>query len=202
MLIHEVLARSVETFLTQYPPTLLCQSCFIFATVAVLTVAATPASTRRLLTQYGARSATKPSKGRQDDESQGDAFARFLDWATSFGQVPHSWFIHFYILSVLSSIFWAWQYYVDGSVLDFLARSQAASAGDAMTMNQVALTWLLMGLQGTRRLYEYLFVTKPSSSTMWIVHWLLGSAYYVGVGVAVWIEGSSRCSDRPIQVHH
>lgn len=31
---------------------------------------------------------------------------------------------------------------------------------------------------------------KPSASKMWFVHWLLGIAFYVTVGIAVWIEGA------------
>ena len=31
---------------------------------------------------------------------------------------------------------------------------------------------------------------KPSTSKMWFVHWLLGIAFYLAVGVSVWIEGA------------
>ena len=33
---------------------------------------------------------------------------------------------------------------------------------------------------------------KPSTSKMWFVHWLLGIAFYLAVGVSVWIEGAGK----------
>ncbi|PQE16092.1 3-oxo-5-alpha-steroid 4-dehydrogenase protein [Rutstroemia sp. NJR-2017a WRK4] len=58
-----------------------------------------------------------------------------------------------------------------------------------MSVNQVALAWTLMALQGGRRLYESLTLTKPSESKMWVGLWGIGIAYYIAIGVSVWIEG-------------
>lgn len=63
-----------------------------------------------------------------------------------------------------------------------------------MTIEQVIVIWCLMVAQGSRRLYECLYVTKerPSSSTMWIGHWLVGVAFYAAVSVSIWVEGSRK----------
>ena len=190
-------AEAADALLTRFPPALLVQVCFVFAAVSVLTVAALPASTRRILTQYGARSSTeKPADGQRD------ILADFFSTVTTYGQVPHSWFIHFYILSVCSSVFWAWQLVSDGHVLKYIVMTQARSqpATNSMSLQQVVIAWSLVSLQGMRRLCEYLSFTKPSSSQMWVVHWLLGSAYYVGMGVALWIEGSCKFSDALLDI--
>jgi 3-oxo-5-alpha-steroid 4-dehydrogenase 3 len=60
-----------------------------------------------------------------------------------------------------------------------------------MSLEQIYIAWLLMALQGSRRLYESLFVFKPGSSPMWFIHWALGAAFYAVISLAVWIEGSS-----------
>lgn len=173
-------------------PARLCQAFFVLSAAAVLAVAATPPSARGLLTQYGARNSTPTKNGGAQTEAEVDRFTRFIGWATSIGHVPHSWFMHFYVLSVSSSIFWAQQYAYSGTILESLAKVQTAqSSAPSMTLHQVQLTWLLMALQGARRLYECMFVMPASSSKMWIVHWLLGCAYYLIMGISVWIEGSS-----------
>ncbi|KAM3070249.1 3-oxo-5-alpha-steroid 4-dehydrogenase [Clarireedia jacksonii] len=59
-----------------------------------------------------------------------------------------------------------------------------------MSINQIALAWTLMTLQGGRRLYESLTLTKPSSSKMWVGLWGIGIAYYIVIGVSIWIEGT------------
>ncbi|KAI1857603.1 uncharacterized protein JN550_013115 [Neoarthrinium moseri] len=181
------LLQSLDPFLE---PARLCQAFFVLGAAAVLAVAATPASARGLLTQYGARD----SAGSKDDGNEGsepDSFTRFIRWITSVGKVPHSWFVHFYILSVSSSVFWAAQYLCRGSIMEGMARYQTARGSTSMTVNQVILVWFLMAMQGTRRLYECLFVMRASSSGMWIVHWALGCAYYLCIGISVWIEGSA-----------
>lgn len=111
---------------------------------------------------------------------------------TSWGQIPHSWFIAFYTTSFACSVFWLIQYLTDGRVLAFISSRQVKESGPSMTLGQVILVWALMLLQASRRIYEHLAVIKPSSSTMWIVHWLLGVCFYLCVSVSVWIEGSGK----------
>lgn len=57
-----------------------------------------------------------------------------------------------------------------------------------MSVDQVIVAWSFMIIQGVRRLLES-SVTKPSSSTMFFAHWLLGIAFYLAMGVSIWIEG-------------
>ncbi len=58
-----------------------------------------------------------------------------------------------------------------------------------MSKEQILLTWALMSAQGCRRLYESIRLAKPSNAKMWFVHWILGWAFYAGMGLAVWVEG-------------
>lgn len=103
-------------------------------------------------------------------------------------QVPHTWFTHYYVVSVASSIFWAHQIYTQGPALKYLI-AHSNTSHEGMTSNQVFLAWLFMAIQGSRRLYESITLTKPSQSKMWVGLWLIGVAYYVFMGLSVWIEG-------------
>lgn len=195
------LGRLLEALFDRLSPAALCQAFFVLAAAGVLGVAATPPSARRLLLEYGPRqsASSAPKYSGVDDAGP---FTRLASWATSVGKVPHSWFIHFYVLSVLSSIFWALEFVTQGPVLNAVARAQAQHATASMTVNQVFLAWLLMLLQGARRLYEYFTIIKPSASRMWVVHWLLGTSYYFCMGISVWVEGSGKYTpyDGP-QIH-
>ncbi|KAI0460697.1 hypothetical protein F5B21DRAFT_18578 [Xylaria acuta] len=180
-------------------PAQICQLFYVLSAAAVLAVAAVPDAAQRLLTRYGARSsrntsASASSEGRKDTGRELDSNAgllfRLISCLTSVGRIPHSWFIHFYILSVSCTIFWAVQFVMKGSVLELIVKHQLAKCASSMTMTQVVLAWFLMGLQGARRLYEYLAVLRPSSSSMWIIHWLLGNGFYLCTSVSIWVEGS------------
>lgn len=106
-------------------------------------------------------------------------------------QVPHGWFRHFYIISVLSSLLWGLQIVSKGSVLQTLCQSVGSKTpAHSMTVDQVVLTWFLVTVQGVRRLLETSFLAKSSGSKMWFVHWLLGIAFYLALGVSCWIEGA------------
>ena len=108
-------------------------------------------------------------------------------------QAPHGYFKHFYICSVLSSVFWAFQILNKGDILRSVA-SMTDSSGSAksMSINQIFLLWSFMFLQGIRRLIESVFVTKNSASKMWFVHYVLGIGFYMVMGITIWIEGSGR----------
>lgn len=62
-----------------------------------------------------------------------------------------------------------------------------------MSKDQVYMVWLLMLAQGVRRLYESLFIMRPSTSSMWILHWALGLTFYAAMGIAVFVEGIREC---------
>ena len=59
-----------------------------------------------------------------------------------------------------------------------------------MTMDQVVLAWSLVTIQGVRRLLETSLLIQSSATKMLFVHWLLGIAFYLALGVSCWIEGA------------
>ena len=78
-----------------------------------------------------------------------------------------------------------------GYLLDTLCQSVGESnRARGMTLDQVVVTWSLVTVQGVRRLLESSFFVKSSGSKMWFVHWLLGIAFYLALGISCWIEGA------------
>lgn len=195
------LPEAVAQLLHSVSPAHLCQACFTLASCAVLAVAITPSRGRKLLVNYGARGEGRSTAGdavarRRDDkddkdDEDEDVLLRTVRKMTSLGQIPHMWFFTFYATYILCAVFWASQYLLNGSIMTSIARQQAELAPSRPNNGHVALAWCLMLLQAARRLYESWAFAKPSQSTMWIVHWLLGQLFYVGISVAIWIEGSS-----------
>ncbi|KAI1437684.1 hypothetical protein GGR50DRAFT_691952 [Xylaria sp. CBS 124048] len=186
-------AAYVREYTAAPSPAQLCQLFYVLSATAVLAIAAAPDMAQRLLTQYGARSSDSTrcdGSGSNVNNSSTDLFSRFVAVLTSTGRVPHSWFMHFYVLSLSCGLFWAIQLATHGVVLESIVKKQLLVSTSSMTMGQVALVSFLMGLQGARRLYEYLVVLRPSSSSMWVVHWLLGNGFYLCTSVSIWVEGS------------
>ncbi|KAI1346572.1 hypothetical protein F5Y01DRAFT_19248 [Xylaria sp. FL0043] len=196
-------------FITSLSPAQVCQLFYVLSAAAVITVAAVPDAAQRLLTQYGARSSgnTTTSAAPQTQEATGPRISdnnagtlfRAVSRLTSVGMVPHSWFIHFYMLSLSCTIFWAVQFVTHGNVMELIVKNQLSkSTSSSMALGQVILVWFFMGLQGARRLYEYLAVLRPSFSRMWIIHWFLGNAFYLCTSVSIWVEGSGsiECSSQ------
>lgn len=189
----EVLYQSVE-LVSSLTPAQWCQSFFALSTSIVLGIQALPQDVRSALMDYGARRPNDTKSAKKEKRTKEQPFAplrSFLKNLTEYGQVPHSWFLHFYITSVFLSGFWAWQYFTRGLVLRSIITWQDRAGGSSMTLEQVFVAWLFMALQGSKRLYESLFVFKPGSSPMWFIHWALGLSYYIAISLAVWIEGSS-----------
>lgn len=105
--------------------------------------------------------------------------------------MPHGYFTQFYIASVLSSAFWGFQLFFRGGVFQAIAsRVSEEHRLQSMSLTQVMICWLLLAMQGSRRLWESFTFAKPSTSKMWFIHWLLGLGFYLAAGVAIWIEGS------------
>ena len=104
-------------------------------------------------------------------------------------QVPHGLFLHFYVASVLSSAFWGVQILTKGAAFHRISQYSGVDPGRSMSIDQVILTWSLMLIQGIRRLSESILFARSSASKMWFIHWLLGIAFYVSFGIALWIEG-------------
>jgi 3-oxo-5-alpha-steroid 4-dehydrogenase 3 len=149
-------------------PALLVRVFYLAASILVLSLQLIPALRSRFLA-YGSR-ATSPAPSSSAPPTSLD---RLLDAAAAV-QVPHNYFTHFYVVSVVCSVFW-------GVTLPIW------SAG-----SQLQVVWALMLLQGVRRLLESAAYTSSSKSTMWVAHWLLGLFYYVANSVAVWAEHQDR----------
>ncbi|TVY47911.1 Polyprenol reductase [Lachnellula occidentalis] len=181
-------------------PATLCKAFFGVGTAVDLGGILLP-SFRENIMNYGSRG-TKESDSKPSDlkkpstTSNQSTLSKIIENLASY-QVPHSWFTHYYLFSVASSAFWGYQIFTGGRIVKVLAASAGGRSG--MTANQVVLAWALMGAQGGRRLYESLTLTKMSKSKMWVGLWLIGIAYYMVMGVSVWVEGSAVISDpRPI----
>jgi 3-oxo-5-alpha-steroid 4-dehydrogenase 3 len=179
------------TTLSSSTPAQCCQAIFLLAAGGVLAVAVMPRDARTLLMNYGARKAqTTPADAPPKNGSDRGRLLSLIDTITSWTQVPHSWFGAFYVVSLACSIFWLVQYLGDGAMLRFIASRQAAAQQPSATSGQVVLSWFMMFLQGARRVFEHLTIMKPSNSTMWVVHWLLGLLFYLSISVSIWVEGS------------
>ena len=164
---------------------LLCRCFFTIGTAVDIGGLLVP-SFRRQIMNYGSRGEKTASHGEAKHPKS--KLASALDFIASF-QVPHTWFKHFYVISVASSVFWAIQVLIRGRIFNFLASQHQESDDPGMTINQVFLAWGFMALQGIRRLYECITLTKPSQSKMWVGLWLMGITYYIFMGISVWIEG-------------
>ncbi|OJD36310.1 3-oxo-5-alpha-steroid 4-dehydrogenase [Diplodia corticola] len=176
-LLHPLVAR--------LEPVVFLRSLFLTAASIVLAVDAVPAFRSRFLA-YGSRTANTSAAPASRPRN---AFAAVLDHLATY-RVPHSWFAHFYVLSVLGSGFWAEQYATDGALLKLVAGKATGHRTATMSVARVRLAWLLMLVQGSRRLYESAVLSRPSSSNMWITHWLLGLLFYGAMSIAIWVEGT------------
>lgn len=163
-------------------PANLCKAFFGLGTAVDIGGTLVP-SFRESIMNYGPRQ-VKTSKSPIQDPG---TLMRLIRCVASF-QVPHTWFIHYYIVSVASSIFWAFQLYTRGTAYHLMV-SYSKERSTSMTGNQIFLALLIMALQGVRRLYESVTLSKPSQSRMWVGLWVIGIAYYVFMGMSIWIEG-------------
>ncbi|KAL2431565.1 hypothetical protein ABEF95_011532 [Exophiala dermatitidis] len=151
---------------------------------------------------YGARENNNLTINKNDTNTTptpltSSTITQCLDWAARL-KVPHSWFSHFYIVSVVSSLF---------CLSFYLYRYPVFSSGAAATTDPIIPTFctILMLIQGCRRWLEchgvFVFLTAPqqqqkqqptkgsrSQSKMWIGHYAIGLAFYVVTNVAIWAE--------------
>jgi 3-oxo-5-alpha-steroid 4-dehydrogenase 3 len=164
-------------------PALLCKVFFGLGTSVVLGGTLIPSFRQQIMNYGSRRTLTKTSSGKW----RKNTFTRLFEYIASF-QVPHTWFTHYYVVSVASSIFWVVQIITFGQAFEFLV-SQSKETNENMTVNQVFLAWLFMAVQGGRRLYESITLTQPSEARMWVGLWVLGIAFYIVIGISVWIEG-------------
>jgi 3-oxo-5-alpha-steroid 4-dehydrogenase 3 len=154
--------------------TLAARAFYILSSIAILTVRLIPVLRTRFLS-YGARDqVAHTTRGRQQQQQQQQQQQlslgiQLVDWASTF-KVPHSWFGHFYAVSVATSIACA------GLFHDRLDAPNGLCA-------------FLMLVQGCRRLLECLSYSGSGTSRMWIGHYAIGLAFYVVTNIAIWTTG-------------
>ena len=189
-------------YLATVTPSQACQTYYIFASTCILTITFLPTWLRSALMDYGARQqslavepAAKEPKGTDDQAgppaNQGNKLTRLIHAL----EVPHSWFLHFYILSFTLSMFWLHQYTTRGSVMSFFINQQSHNQqmqGKGTDLSSTAVAWALLAIQGARRLYESLVVQKRGKSSMNGIHWAVALVYYGCISVSIWIEGSGK----------
>lgn len=193
LLQHYSISNPYQTIIMVYPaidPAQICRAFFTFITVAGIGACAVPA-----LREYGPRSFPTSETPAPSTEVK-SKYVTALDRLAKL-QVPHTWFTHFYIVAVASSAFWAYQLGTYGALFRVLASRYASHGQGGMTMNQILITWVLMALQGSRRLYESVRLLKPSTAQMPLTSYALGIAFYLAVNVAVWAEGMRKSSWAP-----
>lgn len=152
---------------------------------------------------YGARSfkpiqpVDKKAQGKDDARSQSpNLLCRPLDFLATF-TVPHDWFVSFYALSISLSLFWPPEaLYLRGPMYR-LVRDYTEEREATMGFRQVQLVWIMLLIQGGRRLYESITFETNSRSEMWVGHWAIGIFFYTATSVAVWVEGLRACLNRP-----
>lgn len=172
-------------------PVQVLRNFYLLASTLLVSVNVVPSLQQRFL-KYGPRATkVKDEHGKPVAEPKSSGrLSQFMDLLASFG-VPHSWFTHFYIASVASSVFWAIQVARKGLIFRYLAELHLDNSVNepSMSIDQVVLVWALMTIQGSRRLYECIALSKPSTSKMGAAAYLLGVVFYLATGVVVWIEG-------------
>lgn len=157
-----------------------------------------PAFKARFLA-YG-KTAEPVAPGYKDKKAPPDTTpaSLFLDKVARL-KLPRSWFAHFYVACVVCNLFWGWQIATHGSVYrlfsSWVAAEKEWKEGDkpvvgGQTVYQVVVCWMLLLIQGSRRLYECIYVSKSGTSKMWVGHYFLGIGYYVVMSIAVWVEGT------------
>ncbi|XP_022109396.1 polyprenol reductase-like [Acanthaster planci] len=112
--------------------------------------------------------------------------------------LPKQWFTHFYAVSVICNGFLLFKlfevlffhghmpnWYMD--LLRFLTNFPLQTPKASHLSIVIAIALLLF--QGIRRLYECLFVSSYSSSTMHVAHYILGILFYALAGMSVLSEG-------------
>ncbi|KGO71766.1 3-oxo-5-alpha-steroid 4-dehydrogenase, C-terminal [Penicillium italicum] len=177
---------------------------FLLAAATTISISI-PTSLRSRFLTYGPRATSASiSTGSAPPRAQNPSTENkgFLDYLATW-QVPHSYFTHFYVASVLSSVFWVAQLLSRGVVFQAIAyRVSEDHQRHSMSLTQLVICCVLLAIQGSRRLWECFVFSKPSSSRMWLMHWLLGLGFYLAAGVAIWIEGSGTLLTKRLTLAH
>jgi 3-oxo-5-alpha-steroid 4-dehydrogenase 3 / polyprenol reductase len=161
-------------------PQLICtytlRAYFVLTSVGVLVARAIP-QLRTAFIPYG-----KTYTGSRKTNSR-------LQWLSDL-TVPKAWFWHYYLISVTLSILWGAYFLGCSKETQFCIFDWLSLDGKSF------LVWVMMLVQGSRRLYESLFIQRGSSARMWIGHYLVGCAFYAMMSLSVFVEGQRRTTGR------
>lgn len=160
--------------------------CFYLLAAASILLASSiaPLSTRFFCYGKTAQPPTNLSAAKKQTKptSNNSNLTNLLDYLTTL-TVPHSYFSHFYLVSLVSLLFWAAQFLLNGCLLRYLLSLGTRTPTiieDGISPTQLLLTWLCLLAQSLRRYHEQLIISKsPSTSTMLLPHYLLGHAFYL-----------------------
>ncbi|OCK84210.1 hypothetical protein K432DRAFT_289434 [Lepidopterella palustris CBS 459.81] len=182
----------VDFLIKLLDPVVLLRTFYIAAAALILFINTIPALRSRFLA-YGSRATSPQPRSKNASSSPkttSTPLLQFLDHLTIY-RVPHNWFTHFYILSVLSTLFWTHQLYTRGPASNTSANPNTFTSPPTTSMSlfQVHLVLSFQFLQGLRRLLESHCYTSTSTSQMWIGHYMLGLLFYLTINIAIWIEG-------------
>ncbi|RMD42413.1 hypothetical protein DV735_g2745, partial [Chaetothyriales sp. CBS 134920] len=173
------------------------RACYLLSVVIILLVRLTPSLRDRFL-QYGARETRQTGPATQadgQDQTPTTLLTRQLDKIAAV-RVPHSAFWHFYAFSIactsLSIVAVGLNLLAIGEERGDNSDSSGNSNGklEVSTLARAALCLSLMGCQGIRRLWECISQSRggPSTSSMWIGHYLIGMAFYACVNLGILAE--------------
>jgi len=126
-------------------------------------------------------------------------------------QVPKSWFLHFYIFSSIYSPFILYQAYssymrnteVPATYLTALDVVCTENRSPSASKENILLALTLLCIQCFRRFYECAFVNAKSTSSMNILHYIVGYAHYfcTATGILCQAPGYSYSSDSEEKVN-
>lgn len=127
-------------------------------------------------------------QGRSNGQSSLSlTFTQALDRLVAI-RMPQIYFTQFYVVAVCSMTVWMYQLMTRGKLFRAVLESSTVTE-PSMSFNRLYLCCGLFLVHAFRRLYECLVFFKPTKSTMWIGHWILGYLFYLFVPIAIWVEG-------------
>lgn len=167
--------------------TLLVRCFYLCSAAAIIAVRCVPPLRKRFL-DYGPRGnppvLTTANKRSEPDllSHQSSMSVRLLDYAATW-RVSHSYFLMFYIVSVVLCALWCYDVLIDPTTMSWLLPIARLST------RRPLIGLLLMSGHSVRRLYENASIVVPNpNSYMWVGHFVVGTAFYVCIHVAILAE--------------
>ncbi|KAI7872046.1 3-oxo-5-alpha-steroid 4-dehydrogenase-domain-containing protein [Spinellus fusiger] len=110
--------------------------------------------------------------------------------------VPKTWFMHFYAVGFVFSLFCIRELLllrsnVYGSIPTMLRHFDTPQGSGHFTLEESLIGLTIMTIHLARRLYECLVVEKPSSVRIHMGHYLVGHAFYCCMVLGSWLEGAT-----------